>query len=62
MHIVAMIINGIVVNLAVWDGITPWNPGDEYTLVDIMDNSNGVGIGWSYGGDGFMDPIPQGDD
>lgn len=30
----AVILNGVVVNIVLWDGVTEWNPGDEYTVID----------------------------
>lgn len=52
MKTIAMIRNGIVSNIAVWDGESAWNPGDEYTLVDITDRPE-VHIGHSYDGQDF---------
>jgi hypothetical protein len=33
----AMVENGVVVNIIVWDGVTPYNPGPQYTLVIVPD-------------------------
>jgi hypothetical protein len=57
----AMIQNGTIINVAVWDGVTPWNPQNDIpglTLVDITVNSNGVGIGYTTpdGGQTFVAP------
>jgi len=32
-----MVENGVVVNIIVWDGVTPYNPGPQYTLVIVPD-------------------------
>jgi len=60
---IAMIQNGIVQNIAVWDGISIWNPGPQFTLVDVTNkldiNGNAVSIEWSYDGNNFSPP--QGD-
>lgn len=36
--------SGHVVNMAVWDGASPWSPGDQYLVVQ----SDVASIGWSY--------------
>ncbi len=35
MGIYAMIVDGVVENLAIWDGETEWTPGDQYTLIEM---------------------------
>lgn len=35
---------GLVVNVAVWDGVAKWNPGDQYKLV----LAEQAGPGWTY--------------
>lgn len=52
---IAMIQNGIVQNIAVWDGISNWKP-EGYDLVDVTDLSQ-VDIGWAYDGKSFSQPI-----
>ncbi len=47
LSIIAMVKSGVVDNVVVWDKKTPWNPGAEYTLVDLADY-DGVGPGCSY--------------
>lgn len=42
----------IVMNIIVWDGVTPYNPGDGLTLVPIND-------GVPYGGGWIYDPVTQ---
>lgn len=52
----AMIENGIVVNIIVWDGVTPYNPGPQYTLVLVPDGAF-VTIGYLYDAtNGFTAP------
>ena len=38
--------NDRVVNVIVWDGISPYDPGDGIELVP-SDDTPGVGIGWT---------------
>lgn len=40
---VAIVKNNIVTNVAVWDGVSPWNPGADATLIDITDEKIGNG-------------------
>jgi len=53
----AMIENGVVFNVAVWDGETAWEPGCE--VVDITDTY--VGPGWLWDGKKFTAPpeVPE---
>ena len=53
----AMVLNGVVQEVAVWDGITPWNPGDQYFLVDVTDNPK-VESGYIYVNGVFSAPAP----
>jgi hypothetical protein len=53
---IAMIANGIVENIAAWDGESTWSP-EGVTLVDITDLPD-VQIGWLYDGTTFTDPNP----
>lgn len=50
---IAMIMNGIVENIALWDGSSDWHP-DDYTLVDVTDIE--CAIGWEYINGGFVAP------
>ena len=55
----AMIRYGIVQNIAVWDGINPWNPVG-YVVVDITTVNTNVNIGWLYDNTGtFSAPPPE---
>lgn len=40
---IAMIQHGVVVNEATWDGHSNWDPGSQYTLVDISGKSVKIG-------------------
>lgn len=51
---IAMIKNGIVENISIWDGRSKWSP-DGYTLINITDNPK-VDIGWLYDGHIFTAP------
>jgi len=44
LKIYGIIANNIIVNTAVWDGSTNWNPDGE--VIDISELPNGVGVGW----------------
>jgi hypothetical protein len=48
----AVINNGIVVNVVMWDGVSQFNPGTGSTLVLIPSNTP-VNIGDSYNGTTF---------
>lgn len=53
----AMIIDGIVRNIARWDGVTPWDPG--CLVVRILDGE-ACGFGWSFNADStprFTEPV-----
>jgi hypothetical protein len=52
---IAMIEDGQVVNIAMWDGETLWNVGDEFTLIDVTDRPE-IGKEWSYDGSTFFPP------
>jgi hypothetical protein len=55
MQNIALIINGVVVNIALWDGISLWQPQCD-SIVDIT-NQPQVQIGWTYDGANFNAPI-----
>ena len=42
----ALIKNGIVQNIAVWDGVTPWDPNSGYLVTCVEDHV--ADIGWLY--------------
>ena len=43
----AVVVDGLCVNLIVWDGKTDYNPGEEATLVKLLEGEQS-GIGWTY--------------
>jgi len=56
MMIRALIKNGVVDNMVLWDGVSEWTPPEGVTLV--MDPPAGVGIGWAYDGASWTAPEP----
>ena len=60
MKTMALIRDGVVANIAKWDGVSEWNPGEEFMMVDATDVS--VGIGWVYVDGVFIAPPPAPDD
>lgn len=56
----AMIKDGMVVNVAVWDGARDWLIDDDITVLNIDDISPQPGIGWSFDGAAFnAPPVPE---
>lgn len=47
---------GKVVNVIQWDGVKPWAPPTDHTVVEILAGT-GVGVGWTRAGDQFMPPV-----
>ena len=45
---IAMIKNNVVENVIRWDGVSVWEPGDEWTLVDVTDATYPIGCGFLY--------------
>lgn len=56
---IAMILNGVVVNVSIWDGIVVWNPGNQYVLVDVTNLDPQPAIDWLYDGSNFSPPTDQ---
>ncbi|EHW2953864.1 TPA: hypothetical protein ACHY19_003821 [Escherichia coli] len=56
-NIYAVVQNGVVVNIAVWDGESEWNPSDGVAVLA----EEGVGVGWSYDGKKFIKPASKPD-
>lgn len=61
----AHVIDGKVVNTSVWDGTTPYTPGEGVTMVPLptYTDDEGVerhtgGIGWDYVDGEFVDNRP----
>lgn len=50
----ALVKNGIVENVVAWDGVSEYDPGPEYTLVETAE----AAIGWTYDGNAFVPPAP----
>lgn len=47
----AVVKNGVVVNIVLWDGENDWGPEDGQIAVPIptpVDNEQEAGIGWGY--------------
>jgi hypothetical protein len=47
MKTIAIIQNGVVISTATWDGVSAWNPGSQYILVDITNTSPQPTTGWT---------------
>lgn len=56
MRTIAMLMNNIVINIAIWDGVSQWNPGNQYTLIDVTHTIPQPGPGWTYNGTSFTPP------
>jgi hypothetical protein len=52
----AHVVDGKVVNVSLWDGVTVWMPAEE--VVEIPEGIT-AGIGWDYDGKNFTDNRPQ---
>ncbi|HBK9583535.1 TPA: tail fiber assembly protein [Escherichia coli] len=52
----AVIENGMVVNVIVWDGEAEFTVPDNQQLINISDISEQPGIGWVYSDEGFTAP------
>jgi hypothetical protein len=52
----AIVQDGKVTNVVVWDGVTPYNPEGELILVAGMTPE--PGIDWDYDGENFVDNRP----
>jgi hypothetical protein len=50
--------NGAVVTVSLWDGVTPWTPGDGSTLHQLEDDSP-VGPGWQLVDGDWVAPEPD---
>ena len=51
----ALVENGVVINIVLWDGSEQWSPGDGVNSIAIDENF--VDIGWIYeNGEFFSDP------
>jgi hypothetical protein len=52
----AIVVDGVVSNTVVWDGVTDYNP--DGLLVEISNVDPEPGIGWDYDGQKFSDNRP----
>lgn len=55
MQTYAIIENGSVTNVAIWDGETDWTPDGE--LIDLSELPQGAGIGWQLIDNEWVAPI-----
>jgi hypothetical protein len=55
LKVMAHIVDGVVVDVSLWDGVTKWKPLDE--IAEIPEGS-GAGIGWDYIDGEFVDNRP----
>lgn len=53
MQRIALIESGVVINIAIWDGVSVWNP-TGYIEVNITGTH--VDMGWTYNGTTFSAP------
>jgi hypothetical protein len=52
----ALVQNGVITNVVVWDGETPYTPDGELVLIDGLTPE--PGIGWDYKKGKFVDNRP----
>ena len=53
----AMIKDGTVQNICLWDGdTTTWQPPDDMTVISAPDH---VGVGWGYAGGVWTEPVVE---
>lgn len=52
----AIIENGTVVNIVIWDGVSEWTPGERQTALKIKD-SDTVAIGYTVANGEFIAPV-----
>ncbi|MFW5400556.1 hypothetical protein V2A85_12710 [Yersinia sp. 1252 StPb PI] len=48
----AVVLNGVVINIVVWDGESDWSP----EVGETVECDDAVSIGWTYDGSLFSDP------
>ncbi|VVE05479.1 hypothetical protein PMO31116_02324 [Pandoraea morbifera] len=54
----AVVLNGVVANVVMWDGASECEAFDLLQLIPIDDRAE-VGIGWGFDGNEFYAPQPQ---
>ena len=52
MNTYAIVKDGVVVNVAAWDGVSEWTPPEDTQVIE----SSEAGIGWLYDGTAFQRP------
>jgi hypothetical protein len=52
----AIVESGVVINVVVWDGESPYTPDGELVLIDGLTPE--PGIGWDYDNEKFADNRP----
>lgn len=55
----AVVANGIVENIVVWDGDSEWSAPDGATAVPITTSGVVVDIGYEFDGANFIKPAPR---
>jgi hypothetical protein len=58
MKTMAMVQDGVVQNIALWDGVSTWSPAG-YILVDITNLTQFIDLGYTYDGTNFSAPSPS---
>ncbi len=58
----AMIESATIINICIWDGVTPFDPGTEIPLTPLADLPPGVSIGWTLSGGTWSAPPLPGDE
>lgn len=51
----ALVFNGVVTGITIWDGVSEYNPGDHLEKVAIGDIAD-VEVGWTYEDGVFIAP------
>lgn len=51
----AIVIDGVVDNIVLWDGSSAWSPEKEAQAVQLAEGQE-CGIGWTYDGTTFSEP------
>ena len=53
----AMIKDGVVQNICLWDGdLNTWTPPEDMTVIAAPEN---IGVGWSYSEGQWAEPVPD---
>ena len=59
MYRYAHIVNNIVINVSVWDEVTPYTPPESHTFIKLEGENEKVGPSWTYEDGIFTPPTPQ---